>query len=205
MALKLYHCWASRSLRPLWTLEELGMEYELQVMDFPPRVLHPEFLEVNPAGTVPFLIDGDIQMNESVAMCQYLADCYGPSSLVVQPHEHDYADYLNWMYRSDATLTFPQTIVLRYSQFEPDPNLAKAVEDYTKWFFSRLRTLEAALQGKQYLCEERFTLADICVFFALYLADVRLDLSAGFKPNTLDYYQRLKMRPTFQKIEAIKR
>ncbi|MEC7605857.1 MAG: glutathione S-transferase N-terminal domain-containing protein, partial [Pseudomonadota bacterium] len=56
--MKLYHCFNSRSLRPLWCLEEMGLEYELEVMPFPPRSEREGYLDINPLGTVPTLIDG---------------------------------------------------------------------------------------------------------------------------------------------------
>ncbi len=200
--MKLYHCQAARSLRPLWTLEEMGLDYELEVMPFPPRFLHAGYVEKNPLGTVPFFEDGEVQMTESTGICQYLVENYGPSSLAVSSDEKDYATYLNWLYRSDATLTFPQTIVLRYTQMEPLPELKKVPEDYTKWFFSRLRSVEAALADREYLCADRFTIADIAVGYALYLADSGLGLRAGFKPKTLEYYERLLARPALQKSIA---
>jgi len=55
----LYHCAAARSFRPLWTLEELGLPYELKMLPFPPRVFAKEYLGLNPLGTVPLLLDGD--------------------------------------------------------------------------------------------------------------------------------------------------
>ena len=54
MTIKLWHCDGARSLRPLWTLEEMGLKYELVKMQFPPRFLHPGYTELNPIGTVPF-------------------------------------------------------------------------------------------------------------------------------------------------------
>ncbi|HET9231290.1 MAG TPA: glutathione S-transferase N-terminal domain-containing protein, partial [Vitreimonas sp.] len=60
--MKLYHCPNSRSMRALWTLEELGLEYELEVLPFPPRFAAPGYLEVNPLGTVPTFIDGDVTL-----------------------------------------------------------------------------------------------------------------------------------------------
>lgn len=201
--MKLYHCTGSRSLRPLWALEEMGLDYELEVVPFPPRFMHPGYTDLNPIGTVPFFVDGDATMTESSGICQYLVDRYGPSDLAVLPSESEYADYLNWLYRSDATLTFPQTIVLRYTQLEPSPELEKVVKDYTQWFFSRLRTLENALQDKEYLCADRFTIADIAVGFALIFADKGLSLGDGFKPNTRAYYERLQQRPALQKAFAV--
>lgn len=204
MGIKLFHCAGARSLRPLWTLEELALDYELEVMPFPPRILCDAYTDINPIGTVPFLMDGEVRMTESTAICQYLADRYAGGALTVKLGEADYGDYLNWMYRSDATYTFPQTLVLRYSVLEPDASVQKVVDDYTRWFFSRLRALETALADREYLCANRFTLADICVSYALYLADSALNLSEGFGPSTHRYYELLQSRPAFKQAVAMK-
>ncbi len=76
------------------------------------------------------------------------------------------------MYFSDATLTFPQTLVLRYSQLEPEERRNPQVAtDYAKWFFGRLRAVEAATAKAETLCAGRFTAADIVIGYALRLAD----------------------------------
>jgi len=202
MPIKLYHCQGARSVRPLWTLLEMGIPFELETMRFPPRLFREGYLDVNPLGTVPALTDGDLTMTESAGICQYLVDRYGPTPLGVGPEEQDYGLYLNWLHRSDATLTFPQTIVLRYTRLEPEERrLKQAADDYTQWFFSRLRSVEAALADRDYLCAGRFTIADIAIGFALYLAET-LNLRGGFKPRTEAYYQRLSARPAFQKAIA---
>jgi glutathione S-transferase len=180
-------------------LEELGVGYDLVIMPFPPRSRHAGYLDINPLGTVPTLVHDGATMTESSAMCQYLGERFGPTPLIVQPQDAAYADYLNWMYRSDATLTFPQTLVLRYSMLEPqDRRSPQVVEDYTKWFFARLRSVDIAVETQEYLCAGRFTAADIAVGFALVLAD-NLGLSAKFKPQTAAYFARLKSRPAFQR------
>ena len=209
MALKLWHCAGSRSIRPLWTMEEMGLDYELEVMQFPPRFLHAGYTDINPIGTVPFFTDDAggadsmIQMTESAGISQYLVDRYGPTSLAVGVNEPGYGDYLNWLHRSDATLTFPQTLVLRYTILEPEATrLPKVAEDYTKWFYSRLRSVELATAHNEFLVANRFTIADIAVGFALQLAE-SLGLADGFKPNTKAYYERLKARPAFQKAISL--
>jgi glutathione S-transferase len=200
--MKLYHCKNARSLRALWALEELGLDYELVNMPFPPRARFPGYLNVNPLGTVPTLTHGPLTMTESSGICHYLAETTGPNTLRVDPSESAYGDYLNWLYRSDATLTFPQTIVLRYTQLEPaDRRLPQAVEDYSVWYLSRLRSVEAALEGREYLCADRFTMADIAVHFALYFGR-SLGLDARYKPNSLAYLERLMQRPGFQRAMA---
>ncbi|MCB2097401.1 MAG: glutathione S-transferase family protein [Parvularculaceae bacterium] len=170
--MKLYHCQGARSLRCLWALEEMGLDYELEMLPFPPRVFARHYKEVNPLGTVPALIDGDVMLTESSGICHYLGEKYGPTSLVVRPDEAEYGQYLNWMYRSDATLTFPLTIVFRYTALEPEARrLPQAAEDYRKWFLGRWSSVETALEGRDYLCADRFTMADICVGYALQFAE----------------------------------
>lgn len=200
--MKLYHCKNARSLRPLWALEEMGLDYELINMEFPPRATYDGYLSINPLGTVPAFIDGEVTMTESAGICQYLVDMYGPSDLAVSPSESDYGDYLNWLHRSDATLTFPQTIVLRYTQLEPEERRQPQVaEDYAKWYLSRLRSVELAMEGKEFLCADRFTIADIAVGYALFLG-TNLGLDEHYKPNCKRYLQSLMERPAFQSAQA---
>lgn len=200
MTVTLYHCSGARSTRVVWTLEEMGLDYTLKTLPFPPRVFEKEYLGVNPLGTVPYFVEGDTRMTESSAICQYLVDTRGPTPLAVTTGEPDYGAYLNWLYYSDATITFPQTIVLRYSRLEPqERRLPQAVEDYRRFFLGRLRAVDAALaDGREYLCAERFTIADICVGYALYLARI-LKIEEAFTPNVGEWWHRLSSRPAFRR------
>lgn len=199
MTIKLYHCTRARSMRPLWTLLEMGLEHELIVMPFPPRVTTREYLKINPLGTIPCLIDGDVNMTESTGICHYLVERYGPTDLAVKADEPDYPAYLNWLYRSDATLTFPQTLVLRYTRLEPEERRNPQVAtDYRKWFLARLRCVEEALANRQYLCSNRFTIADIAIVYVLVLAK-SLGIEEAFTPNILRYWNLITERPAYQK------
>ena len=199
----LYHCAAARSFRPLWTLEELGLPYELKMLSFPPRVLAKEYMALNPLGTVPLLLDGDVRMTESSAIAQYLVTRYGPTPLAVTVEEPDYGAFLNWLHFGEATLTFPQTLVLRYTQHEPEERRSPQVAaDYAKWFLGRLRGVEAAVANNDTLCAGRFTAADISVGYALLLAD-SLGLARDFGPGVAAYWQRLQARDGFRRaVEA---
>ena len=202
MALKIYSCENSRGVRPIWTAEEMGLDYELIMMPFPPRIFMKEYLDTNMLGTVPFMVDGSVKMTESVAISQYLVEKYGPSDLQVTPDEDDYPNYLNWLFHSDATLTFPQTVVLRYKLQEPGVADA-AVEGYSRWFVSRLKLLEKTLDNREYLCSNRFTLADICVSYAINLAEA-LGIEQAFKPNIQRWTDNLFSRPAFIKSKGFK-
>jgi glutathione S-transferase len=198
----LYHCAAARSFRPLWMLEELGHPYELKMLPFPPRVFAKEYLAINPLGTIPYLIDGETRMTESSGICHYLGSKYGPTPLMVGMDEPDYGAFLNWMYFSDATLTFPQTLVLRYSRLEPEERRNPQVAtDYAKWFFGRLRAVEAATGHGETLCAGRFTAADIVIGFALRLAE-NIGLAKDFGPNVAAYWQRLQAREGYRRAVA---
>ena len=190
----LYHCVSARSFRVLWMLEELGAPYELKMLPFPPRVQQRSFLEINPLGTVPLMLDGATRMTESAAICQYLAQRFAPTPLNVEPGEADFGAYLNYLHFGEATLTFPQTLVLRYARFEPEARRSPQIaDDYTKWFLARLRTLEPHLAAHDYLCADRFTAADVSVGFALLSAQ-HLGLHTRFTPGIAAYWQRLNTR-----------
>lgn len=196
--MKLWHCAGSRSLRPLWTLEEMGLDYEIEILPFPPRILQRDYLEVNALGTVPYFVHGDVHMTESSAICQYLVDTQPGAELGVRPDHSEYGDYLNWLHHADATLTFPQTIYLRYTYLEPVPEKQAVSEDYRKWFMARLRRLDAHLKDREYLVDGRFTIADIAVGYALIFAR-SMHLHEQFEPQTLAYLERITARPAFNR------
>lgn len=199
--MKLWHCHNARSFRVLWTLEEMGFDYELEVMPFPPRFLHEGYLDVNPLGTVPYFVDGETHMTESSGICHYLVERYERYDFGLKSDEPQYGNYLNWLYHSDATLTFPQTIFLRYTRLEPDEKKSEVGTDYQKWFFARLRLLNARVDDHEYLVDDRFTIADITCGYALFLGE-SLGFAESYKPRTREYLERLKARDGFRRAQA---
>ena len=202
--MKLYHCQGARSFRCLWTLEELGVDYDLEIMPFPPRFRHEGYTEINPLGTVPaFVTDDGKLMTESTAIAQYLAETHIGSGLNVKPDEPGYPDYLNFIHQSDATLTFPQTLFLRYKVFETERNLGQAGDDYVQWFFSRLKGVAQLLGDREFVAADRFTGADICFSYALKLAD---QLQLGTLPPTIQaYWERMQARDGYQRALKIEK
>ncbi|WP_299192986.1 glutathione S-transferase family protein [uncultured Erythrobacter sp.] len=197
----LYTCASSRGLRATWAAAEADVEIDLKVLPFPPRFLAPEYKEINPLGTVPMLVDGEARMTESCAIAHYLATRSGPSDLAIAPGERDYAEYLDFTYHADATITFPQTVYMRFAIFEKDKGWADAGEAYAKWFEKRLVKAEQRLETREYLCADRFTVADICVGYALILAkNVGLDDRV---PESLKAYrERLTSRDGYKRAAA---
>lgn len=198
--IKLYHCMSARSFRALWALEELGLDYELVMLPFPPRMFQKEFLAINPLGTIPAMFDGDTFMTESSAIAQYLAERYGQGKLNIPVDDPRYGSYLNWLHFGEATLTFPQTLVLRYTRLEPEERrVPQVAEDYRKWFLGRLRGLEASLaKTSPWVLGDTFTAADISVAYALMLAE-NLGMNGEFGPETQAYWARVQQRDNFQR------
>lgn len=196
--MKLWHCAGARSLRPLWALEEMGMDYDVEILPFPPRIFQREYLGTNSLGTVPYFEDGAVTMTESTAICQYLVDKYKRYDFGLEADHPEYGNYLNWLHHSDATLTFPQTISMRYYVLEPSPEKQEVADDYAKWYISRLRRLDAHLEDNEYLVDNRFTIADIAVGYALFLGRA-LNFHDRYKPQTLEFLERLEARPGFKR------
>lgn len=197
----LYTCARSRGLRATWAAEEAGAQIDLHILPFPPRYLAPEYLAINPLGTVPLLVDGDSRMTESCAIAHYLASKDGPSDLVIAPGERDYAEYCDFTYHADATITFPQTVYMRFVLFEKDKGLGEAGHAYAKWYYKRLMKLEERLEGREYLCGDRFTVADICCGYALILSQ-SVGLDEGVPASLKAYRDRLTARPGYQRAFA---
>src|SRR5260370_4979086 len=148
------------------------------------------------------MIDGETRMTESSVICHYLGTRHGPTPLIVGVDEPAYGAFLNWMYFSDATLTFPQTLVLRYSQLEPEERRNPQVAtDYAKWFLGRLRAVEAATSKAETLCAGRFTPADIVNACALRLAET-IGRAKDFGPNGATYWQPLQAGDGYKSAAA---
>ena len=197
----LYTCAASRGLRATWAAEEAEVDVELKLLPFPPRFTAPEYLETNPLGTVPMLVEGEAQMTESCAIAHYLATKGADQSLVLAPGEPDYPVYLDFTYHADATITFPQTVYMRFALFEKDKGWSEAGEAYAKWFWKRLVKLEQRLETREFLCADRFTVADICCGYALILAG-RVGLDEGVPQSLREYRDRLTAREGYRRAVA---
>jgi glutathione S-transferase len=200
--IELWHCADARSFRPLWMLEEMGLPYRLHMLPFPPRYRAPEFLQINPLGTIPFLRDGATELSESTAMLVWLGERHGPTALAVGPDEPDHGAWLNYLFQSDATFTFPQTITFRYRMLEPEERRQpKVADDYAKWFLARFQWVERHLaDGREWLVAGRFTSADIAVGYACLLAS-RLGLFGDCGPATNAWWARCEARDGYRRAK----
>jgi len=199
----LWHCTDARSYRVLWALEELGLPYDLRLLPFPPRLHDKDYLDENPLGTIPLLVDGATRMTESAIIPHYLAMRHAGGRFALPVDHPDYGAYFNWLVHGEATLTFPQTIYLRYGRLEPSERRQPGVaDDYRRWFLARLRLAERALSdGRDHLVGGTFTMADISVGYAIMLA-LDIGIGADLPPHAVAWFDRLSRRPGFQAAKA---
>ena len=197
---KVYFAPFARSLRILWTLEELNAPYEPVRVQFPPRLAQPDYLHINPLGQIPTLIDGDVKLFESVGACEYVNETNG-GDLAIAPGQPGRADYLQWLWYGEATLMPPLGAMVRQSFGPEEGRNAAALAEAKASLLERLGLVEARLEGRQYLAGDRFTLADISVAYCLNLGGM-LRLADDYGPNVSAYFERMKARPAFQAAAA---
>src|SRR5580765_1002689 len=118
--LTLYHSAQSRSVRPRWLLEEAGAPYalvrlSLQAGDHK----KPEFLKINPNGAVPALVDGDVALFESAAICQYLADRFPEKRLAPPVGTPARGYYYQWIHFAMCTIEPPLVTIFLHTVMKP--------------------------------------------------------------------------------------
>lgn len=192
----LYHAPLTRSLRVLWLLEELGLDYELKKMPFTPEALNdPDYRRHNPFGRVPALIDGNMSLFESGAIVEYLLARYGTSGLVPDTDSAMFGHYLQWFHFAEATLMPPLSAIAQHTVIRPEEQRIQAVAaDGARMAGDMLAVLDDALSGKSFILGDPFTAADIMLGYCLILCEM-FGLLSERTPHVSTYLARLKERP----------
>lgn len=194
--MKLYYSKQSRSTRPRWMLEELGLDYQIVPMDLRAGdQRQPEFRKLNPLTQIPVLQDGERVICESGAICLYLADRYKPGTLA--PALDRRGDYYRFCFYIYNTLEHQLVEIFLHSRFLPEEQRKpERVEQARTLLKVRLQIISEHLASRSYITEERFTAADVLVGSALDWADM-LGLLGDF-PGLRSYIAKLKARPAYQ-------
>jgi len=194
--MQLYHTAHSRSMRVLWLLEELGLDYDVNSLPFDGRALTlADHLDVGKLGELPILIDANVSMTESVAIVHYLIDRYDNGRLAPNRQSDDYGAYLEWIEFGEAKLMDPLSQWLQHTQFLPEATRdASAAEKGRSAFEYFAAKVDDAVADRDYLLGDAFTAADIVVGHALFLAD-RYGGFPADRPHLRAYYERLQSRP----------
>jgi glutathione S-transferase len=184
----------------MWSIAELGLPQERY--DVGHRfggVDTPEFLAMNPNGTIPVLRDDDGEpLWESAAILRYLANRYGrgpywPDDLALRTHIDKWAEWS----KINIALNFSGPIfwqVVRTPRAGRDPEaLKRAILVLDQY----LDIAEKRLASAPYLCGAEFTLADVQFGHLLYRY-FDLPIERRERPSLRAYYERLAARPAYR-------
>jgi glutathione S-transferase len=192
----------TRAIRVIWVLEEIGAKAEIKSMQYPPRQHAPDYFAVNPTGMVPLLIDGEVRLSESMAICDYLATKHG-SPLVVPPDDPERPQFLQWLWYGESTLMTPLSRLNIVRQVErKGPEVEAIIAGARDHVAGRLKMLEQGLEGRDFLAAGRLTLADISVSYPLHLVGM-LGVDNLLGPRSAAYRERLRARPAHQRAIAL--
>jgi glutathione S-transferase len=193
--MKLYGFGPTRSLRALWGLKELDLEFEFIPINLQAgEHRRPEFLALNPAGKVPVLVDGDLVLTESAAIVLYLAEKY-PEKKLMPTRLEQRAQVYRWVLFAMTELEQPLWRMAKHRFIYPEEKrLPQDIDLAREDFTAMAAVLERHMDGRQYIVGDRTSVAD-CV--TVYLMDWANEhhLLDGF-PNLKGYLQRMYQRST---------
>jgi glutathione S-transferase len=194
VSMKLYEFPPTRSIRPRWMLQELEVPFESVWVNLPKgEHRSPEFLKLNPAGKVPVLVDGDLVLNESVAIVLYLAEKY-PEKGFLPSDAKARAEVDRWLLFTVTELEQPLWRIAKHTSLLPEArripaDVALAGDD----FKDMVPVLEEHLEGHEFVAGDRVTAADFVVAYTLDWANEAKLLSDS--PASIAYLERMYARP----------
>ncbi len=198
----LHHCPQTRSMRTLWLLNELDIDFQVRFHAFDKSLRDPEFLSLSPAGRVPALeIEGE-RMFETGAITQYLCEKFSPDRMGRSVSSPDRMAWLVWLHFAEtvsqhvANLT-QQHIVLREDAMRSPIVMKLEAGRVAKCYDALEARMSTPVENRDYLLTSGFCAVDISVGQAVYMARhfVKLD----DHPNVADWYERITERPSFAK------
>lgn len=202
MTLKIHGIAASRTARPLWLLEELGVPYEHVSQSYLGGATRaPEFLALNPNGHIPVLDDDGVVVWESMAITLYLARKFGgplaPANLAEE------AEVLRWTFWAVTECEKDALSVLMHRVAMPADKRDPAVADQAEGNLGRpFAILNAHLASRPWIAGDRFTVVDVNVASVLAWAQVSRKLMEA-NPQVADWLKRCLERPAQQKVRAL--
>ncbi len=202
MAITLYFAPRTRSGRVRWMLEELGVAYDLKLVDLEKgendRV---EYRRIHPLGEVPALVDDDLIVIDPTAICMYLADRFEDRKLAPAVGTKDRAHYYQWLSFAIGVVEPIVQTIFDTTVTSPDPErsppiLAAAMKRWREV----AKMVDVAMAGKAYFVGERFSTADVILGSILNWAG-QMDLLDDY-PDLKSYAHYLTSRTAYKKAAA---
>ena len=197
--LKVHFVAGTRAGRVVWLLEELGLEYEVNIMPFTKEGLKsPEHRSRHSLGRVPVLEDGDISIFESGAIIDYVLERHKNGGLKPNSDAPEFPFYLQWYHYCEGMVMPPMNQIVVQTILLPADRRDETVLNQAKKLLSKaLAPVNDALAGKDYLIGD-FSAADLMLGHSCFMAN-RLGCVTDDMQNIKDYVARIDSRPAFKK------
>ncbi|MGJ8588073.1 MAG: glutathione S-transferase family protein [Yoonia sp.] len=194
--IRLHHCPQTRSMRSLWLLHELGVQFDVVTYPFDKTLRQEPYRSLNPTGRVPTLEFDDVVLTESGAIAEYLCERFPQAGLGRDPSHAERAQWLNWIHFAETisqhTAALTQQHIALYDDAMRSPIIMQLE---AKRLRKTLATVDQSLTGAYLLSE--FSAAAIGVGQAVYMAKHFVHLDD--LPALARWYAQLEARPAFQK------
>ena len=200
--MQLYNYPDTRGLRVTWMLEELGEEYEFNLVPFSNNgFASEEYIKINPGGKVPAIRDGDLVLTESAAIVTYLGDKFPDKKLVPPAGSAARAKYDQWCYFVLSELEQPLWTKGKHKFMLPRDKRVPAIIETAEWEFQKaLKILSQGLGGNRFILGDTFSAADILIGQTLSWA--RTAKQPVELQNVADYANSILCREALQRAMA---
>ena len=197
--LKVHFVAGTRAGRVVWLLEELGLDYEVNIMPFTKEGLKsPEHRSRHALGRVPVLEDGDISIFESGAIIDYVLERHKNGGLKTSSDAPEFPFYLQWYHYCEGMVMPPMNqIVVQTILLPPDRRDETVLNQAKNLLTKSLAPVNENLANKDYLIGD-FSAADLMLGHSCFMAN-RLGCVNDEMKSIKDYVARINDRPAFQK------
>lgn len=149
----------SRLTRVIWMLEELGEPYEIVKAKQHSGTMR----RYNPTGKMPALVDGDLVVTDSAAICGYLSEKHADKGMGPEPGLGGRARFDGWMHFAQSEFEAPLWNKLRHKFILPAECRADVGAATAHDFAQEIQGLEAKLDGRSFALGERFSAVDVII------------------------------------------
>lgn len=196
--LKVHFTPGTRAGRVIWLLEELELEYEVNIMPFTKEGLKSsEHRARHSLGRVPVLEDGDISIFESGAIIQYVLERHKNGGLKPESSSNNFPYYLQWFHYCEGMVMPPINTIVVQTILLPEDRRDETVLRQAKNLLTKALTpVDETLNNKKYLIGN-FSAADIMLGHACFMSN-RMGCVKDEMVNLKDYVNRISERPCFK-------
>ena len=199
----IYHLETSRSERIVWLMEELGLDYKLEIFPREATAAAPSPLNaIHPLGKAPVIRDEDMVLAESGAIVDYIVHRHGGGRLALRPESPAYARYLYWLHFAEGSLMSLMLISLVLSRV-PEAGTSPVTARIGERLKQMLAFVDTELGSGPWFAGAEFTAADVMMAFPFTTMRHFLDVDLAAYRNILAYVQRVEARPAHQKAMAL--